>query len=185
MTLLITGVIVFIAIHLVPSFPSARAGAINRMGAGPYKGLFSVGALTGVTLMVLGFAQADFVPVWQPPAWGRHVTMTVMLPVFVLLAGAHMRGNLKRFVRHPMLLGVGLWSVAHLFANGDQASVILFGALGVFALFAMWSATRRGAAKSTERVSVKFDFIVIAAGSVAYAAILFLHPYLFGMPVLP
>ena len=185
MTLLIAGVVVFIAIHLVPSFPQSRASLIDKLGAGPYKGLFSMGALAGVTLMVVGFAYADLVPVWQPPAWGRHVTMTVMLPVFVLLAGAHMRSNLKRFVRHPMLLGVVLWSMGHLFANGDQASVILFGSLGVFALFDMWSATRRGAAKSTERVPAKLDLILIAAGCVAYAAILFLHPVLFGMPVLP
>ncbi len=184
MTLMIAGVVVFIAIHLVPTFPTARTRLIDRWGAGPYKGLFSLGALAGVTLMVLGFAYADFVPVWQPPAWGRHVTMTVMLPVFVLLAGAHMRSNLKRFVRHPMLLGVVLWSAGHLLANGDQASVILFASLGAFALFDMWSANRRGATKSTERVPAKFDFILLAAGGVTYIVILFLHPYLFGMPVL-
>ena len=184
MKILIAGVVVFIAIHLLPSFPTARASLVARLGPGPYKGLFSLGALAGVTLMVAGFAHAEFVPVWQPPGWGRAVPIIVMFPVFILLAGASMRSNLKRFIRHPMLLGVSLWSAAHLMANGDRASVILFGSLGVFALFDMWSATRRGATLSTEPVARKFDFILIAAGAVAYMVILLLHPYLFGMPVL-
>ena len=184
MVILIAGVVVFIAIHLIPSFPAARTRLIERLGAGPYKGLFSLGALSGIGLMVAGFAAADFVPVWQPPAWGRYVTMVLMLPVFILLAGANMRTNLKRYLRHPMLWGVVLWSIGHLFSNGDQASAVLFGALGMFALFDMWSATRRGAVKSTERVPLKFDYILIAAGGVAYLAIAFLHPYLFAMPVL-
>ena len=184
MTILVIGVAIFIGVHLVPTFSSFRSGLIDRIGAGPYKGLFSLGALLGLVLMVVGFGRAEFVPVWQPPSWGRHVPQVLMFPSFVLLAGANMRSNLKRFVRHPMLLGICLWSVGHLFANGDQASVILFGGLGGFALFDMWSANRRRALDSIQRVAFKFDVILLAAGAVAYIALALLHPFLFGVAVL-
>ena len=183
MTMLTVGVIVFIAVHLLPSFQTARSTMIDRLGSGPYKGLFSLGALLGLGLMVFGFANTDFVPLWQPPPWARYTSIILMLPALILFAGANMRSNLKRFVHHPLLWGIVLWSVAHLLANGDQASLILFAPLGCFAIFDMWSANRRGATLSTEPVSHKFDVLLIAAGSAAYVAILFLHPYLFGMPV--
>ena len=184
MILLAAGVLVFVGIHALPSFPAARLALIERLGEGPYKGMFSLVALTGVVLIVVGKAYADFVPVWQPPVWGRHFTVIVMLPVFVLLAGANMRGNLKRFTRHPMLWGIALWSVGHLLANGDLASLILFGGFGLFALVDMWSANQRGAAKSNEKRPFKSDVIVVAAGTLAYVVLLFLHPYLFRVPAI-
>ena len=36
--------------------------------------------------------------------------------------------------RHPFLMGVALWAFLHLVANGDVASVLLFGTLLVVAL---------------------------------------------------
>jgi len=42
--------------------------------------------------------------------------------------------GIVRVTRHPFLIGVGLWAVVHLIANGDLASFIFFGSLAVTAL---------------------------------------------------
>lgn len=184
MFLLVLGVVVLAGIHLLPSFSFLRNGLVNRLGEGPYKGVFGVVAFLGLVLIIVGKANADFVPLWQPPVWGRHVAPVIMLLAFMLLSAAYLPSNVKRFTRHPMLWGVTLWSVAHLLANGDLASVVLFGGLGAFSLFGMWSANLRGATKSTTKHPLIRDAIAVIAGLVVYGVFLVLHPYLFGVPVI-
>lgn len=182
MALLVAGLVLFIGIHLVPSVPALRAGLVARFGENPYKGIYSVIALAGLVLIIIGKGAAEFEPLYAPPLWGRHVAMILMPVSLILFPAANMPTNIKRFTRHPMLWGLTLWSVAHLLANGDLASVLLFGGLGAFGLFAMWSANRRGAQKSTTVLPIAKDVMVVVAGLVAWAVLLFLHPYLFGVP---
>lgn len=181
MALLVLGLFVFVGIHLVPTFASARQRLITRFGAGAYKGGFTVISFIGLILLIIGKANAEFVPLWTPATWGARAAMFLMPFSFMLLAAAYLPSNVKRLTAHPMLLGVTLWSAAHLAANGDLASVILFGGLGAFALFDMWSANRRGAAPSRVAQPITRDLAVVGAGLVAYGAVLFLHPYLFGV----
>lgn len=183
MIFLMLGLFVFIGIHLLPTFAPARQRLIGRVGAGPYKGLFSVVALAGFALLIIGKANMDFVPVWTPPVWSRHAALAVMPFALILLFAAYLPSNIKRFTPHPMLWGVALWAAVHLLANGDLASIVLFGALGAFALFDIRSANRRGATTSEKRYSMIKDATVIVAGFLAYGALLLLHPYLFGVRV--
>ncbi|NNE17764.1 MAG: hypothetical protein HKN10_04715, partial [Myxococcales bacterium] len=60
MALLVAGVLVFIGAHLLPSFSTVRSGLRERLGAGPYMGLFSLVALTGLILVIVGMGQALF-----------------------------------------------------------------------------------------------------------------------------
>ena len=184
MTLLVLGILVFIGIHLLPSFRFARGKLIGRFGAGGYKGMFSLVSAAGLILLIAGKAYADFTPVWTPPAWTRHLALTLMPFSFMLLIAAYLPSNIKRLTAHPMLWGVTLWSASHLAANGDLASLLLFGSLGVYALFDMWSANRRGAAPSSARYPATRDVAVVLAGLAVYVAFLFLHPYLFGVRAL-
>lgn len=184
MNLLILGIIIFIGVHLLPSFVSLRRAAMDRLGPGTYKGLFSLLSLVGLVLMVGGKYLADVQPLWQPPAWGRFAAIVLMLPVFVLLAAANMPSNIKRYTRHPMLWGVTLWSAGHLLANGDRASLLLFGSLGAYAVFDMLSANLRGAVKQISVYPLAKDGVTVAAGLVVYVALLLLHPYLFGVAVI-
>jgi uncharacterized membrane protein len=181
MTLLVLGILVFVGIHLVPTFASTRQSLIARFGAGAYKGGFTAVSFVGLILLIIGKAYADFVSIWTPPTWGRHAAMLLMLFSFIFLVAAYLPSNLKRMTVHPMLFGVTLWSAAHLLANGDLASVILFGGLGAFSLFDIGSANRRGAAPSRITYPITRDIAVVAAGLLAYGAVLFLHPYLFGV----
>lgn len=181
MNWLILGLAVLIGVHLIPSAPPLRRGLVQRLGEPAYTGLFSLFALSGLVLIILGMSQAPFIPLWEPPLWGAGVTPLFMLPALILLAGAYLPGNIHRFTPHPMSWGVVLWAIGHLLANGDVASVQLFGSLGLFSLFAIWSGNRRGAAKATRTMTTDRDLIVVGVGLVLYIALVFLHPTLFGV----
>ena len=183
MNILILGMIIFIGIHLVPCSPSFKAGIVNKMGDKGYKTMFSLASFIGLGLIIYGFGTATVVPVYDPPGWGRSFAMIIMIPALILLPAANMPTNIKRFVRHPMLLGTAFWAAAHLAANGDKTSLVLFGGLGIYAIFDIWSANARGAKKSTEPVPIVKDVMVVAAGLVAYALFRHFHGSLFGAPL--
>lgn len=184
MAFLVLGILLFIGIHLLPSFASFRQRLIGRFGERAYKGMFSLVALVGFGLLIYGKARADFIPVWTPPAWGRHAALSLMPFALMLLVAAYLPSNVKRLTPHPMLWGVTLWAAVHLAANGDLASILLFGSLGIFALFDIVSANARGATTSKSTYPLTRDTAVVAIGLIAYGLLLFLHPYLFGVPAL-
>jgi uncharacterized membrane protein len=132
----------------------------------------------------MGWRRAPMVPVYAPPEWGHWLPRTLMLPALMLLAAAYIPSNVKRFTRHPMLWGTVLWAVAHLVANGDGRSLLLFGTFGAWALFDMWSANRRGAALRDQPLRLRYELAVIAAGIAAYALLARFHGSLFGVPVM-
>ena len=184
MSYLILGLALFTGPHLIfPSWVALRSSLINRLGENGYKGVFSLLAISGIVLMVVGYSRMAFLQVYTPPQWGRHVTLILMAVSLILFAAANMPGNIKRVTRHPMMWGLVLWAVGHLLANGDKASLLLFGGLGVYGLLAMMSANLRGAQKQTYSVPVKKDVIIIAAGLVVYVVLVIVHPYLFGVAV--
>ena len=134
-------------------------------------------------MLVVGMGRATFVPLWDPPAWAHRVAVLGMPVALILLVAAFMPTNLKRFTRHPMLWGVTIWAAVHLLANGDLASLILFGSFGVFSLFDMWSANRRGAELSSRVVPYWRELLVVVVGGIVYVAFLYGHAWLFGVPV--
>lgn len=183
MGLMIFGLLIFFGIHLVPAQVSWRQQFIEKHSLTTYKGLFALVAAIGLVLIVIGKANADFISVWNPVPWSRPVAMGIVLVAFVLFAATELPGNIKRFTRHPMLWGITLWSGAHLQANGDLASMLLFGSFFVYALFAMWSANRRGAKKRDKVYPVSRDIVAAAIGIVVYVIVLLLHPWLFGYAI--
>ncbi len=185
MKILIFGLIIFLGVHLLPTFSSIRTRLIEKYGQKRYKGFYSLIAGIGLIIIIVGMIYRDFVHLWVPPVWGRHTAIALMLPALILLSAADIRSsNIKRFTRHPMLWGVTLWACAHLLANGDLASLILFGSFGIYSLFDMWSANRRGAEKSTQVYPISKDLKVVGVGIAVYVVLLFAHPYLIGIPVI-
>lgn len=184
MSLMITGLALFFAVHLVPWSVRLRDATISRLGLNGYKMAFTVVALIGLVLTVIGKGRAGFEPLYDPAPAMQHLTRLLVLVGFVLLPAAHMKTNIKRFTRHPMLWGIVLWGVGHLLANGDRASVVLFGAFVVYSLAAMVSANARGATKSTSVFPIRNDLIVVAAGVSVYIVLMLAHGVLFGYPLL-
>jgi uncharacterized membrane protein len=184
MLTLIIGLVIFFGIHLLPSFPAHRQVLADRFGKAGYRILFSLVSFVGLGLIIYGKGDAEFVFLWQPPAWGQYAPFIMMLPAMVLFPAANMPGHIKRVVRHPMLIGILLWSVAHLLANGDQASILLFGGFALFAVFDLFSVSKRSGAISQADAQIKFDVIACLAGIILYLLVIYFHSNLFGPPVL-
>lgn len=182
MDVLILGLAVLIGVHLVPAVPSLRKRLVERLCERVYLAIFALVSLTGLGLIIVGMRQAPTVPVWQPPQWGDELAVWLMFPAFILLVAAYLPGNMHRLTPHPMLWAVVLWSVVHLLSNGDVASLLLFGSLGLYSLFAIWSANRRGAAKATVKLRLERDLAVVVVGLLLYFSFAFLHPIFFGVP---
>lgn len=134
MTLLILGLLIWWGAHLFKRvMPAQRAALQERMGEGS-KGVFAVALLASVALMVLGYKAADFTPVYDPPGWGLHLNNLLMILAVGFIGLGHSKSRLRGRVRHPMLIGFIIWTVAHLLVNGDLASVLLFAGLGAWAV---------------------------------------------------
>lgn len=133
MNMLVAGMALWWGGHLFRRIlPGLRAGL---GGAG--KAVAALVILAGVVLMVLGFRATDGAELYVLPAWARHVNNLLMLVAVLLLGLGQSKSRLRGVLRHPMLTGVLVWAVAHLLVNGDPASVLLFGGLGVWAMVEM------------------------------------------------
>ncbi|MFN4203940.1 MAG: NnrU family protein [Tabrizicola sp.] len=130
MTLIVLGLALWWVAHLWKRLaPASRA----RFGD-PGKGIVAVGVLAGVVLMVMGYRGVEQVDLWYPPRFLVHVNNLLMLFAFYLYAASGMKTRITAVIRHPQLTAVKTWAVAHLLANGDLASVVLFGGLLAWAV---------------------------------------------------
>ena len=188
MIYLIAGLVLFLGVHSVRIVADDwRTARIAHLGAGAWKGLYALASIIGFVLIVYGYGVSRQAPVdlWMPPAWTRHVTSLLTLPIFILLAAAYVPGtHIKAKLKHPMMLSVKLWALAHLLSNGRLADVLLFGGFAVWAALAFRAARQRDRqqALTYQASGLSRDFIVVAIGLVAWAAFAFyLHGALIGV----
>ena len=182
MTILISGLVIFFAIHAIPLFPSFKTSLQSRLGAMRFKGIFSLIALAGFGLILLGMSRAEFRPVFTPPTWSPLIANLAMPVAFCLLVAAYVPNNFRRVIRHPMLSGVFIWALAHLIANGDLASILLFGLFGLYAIVDIISVNRRSPAETTARQPLLKDVLVLVIGFAAFWVVRYFHAALFGVP---
>jgi uncharacterized membrane protein len=188
LAILILGLVVFIGTHGFVTMRAQRAALIARIGEWPYKGVFSLLSLVGLWLIGVGFARyraAGYIPVWDPPIWTRHIVVTLMWPASICVVAAYIPGDIKRVLKHPMLVGVKLWAVAHLCANGDLGSIVLFGAILAWAVYDRITLKRRSdpGAPPIPIGGRRNDIIAIVVGTVLYLALGFVfHPIVVGVP---
>lgn len=177
------GLVMFLGVHVFSSLRPQRKRLIAKIGAGPYKGLYSALSLAGFVLIVFGMGRAEAVPLWTPPEWGRIAAFWITPFAFVSLVSAYVPGNFRRATAHPMLWGVALWALAHLLANGDLAGLLLFGGFGLYAFYAMGSQNRRGAKPAQNRRSPLYDLLAIGIGLALWATAVYFHASLSGVPL--
>lgn len=180
MILLVLGLLLWSFAHVFKrAFPEARAGLDARLGAGPAKGAVAVVLVVALVLMVVGYRQAPFLPLYTPPAWTVHVNNLLMLFAVVLFGAGKSKGRARSWFRHPMLLGVTVWGVAHLLVNGDVASVVLFGGLIAWANADMQIINlREGPWVRPEPGPVSGDVRLLVIALVLYAVIAAVHAWL-------
>lgn len=179
MTVLIIGLVLFLGVHsLRIGGEGVREQWRGRLGAGGYKGLYSLVSAVGLGLVIWGYALAREQPVvlWPAMAWTRHLAALLVLVSFVLLAAAYVPGNsIKAKLHHPMVLSVKVWALAHLLANNTLADVVLFGAFLVWAVLDFKSARRRDQAMAVVYPAggLVRTVVTMVAGLVAYGVFAF------------
>jgi uncharacterized membrane protein len=185
----ILGLVVFLGAHGFVSMRSERETLIAKIGRGPYLGLFALVSVIGLVLLGYGFARyraEGLIPVWYPPAWTRHVVVALMWPASIAVVAAYIPGNIKRILKHPMLVGIKIWAAAHLLANGDLGGMILFGAVLAWAVYDRISLKRRSdpGAPPIAVGGWRNDIIAVIVGTLLYLALGFVfHPIVIGLPV--
>ncbi|MGZ9104050.1 MAG: NnrU family protein [Rhodoplanes sp.] len=186
--LLILGLALFIGAHVFVTMRPQRDAAIKQIGDRAYKILFALVAIAGVVLISWGYGlyrETEWIEVWDPPSWTRHVTVLLTWPAVICVTAAYIPGNIKRTLKHPMLVGVKLWAVAHLISNGDLGSIILFGALLAWAVYDRITLKRR-TDPGGPPIPVggrRNDMIAIIVGTIFYLALgLVFHPLAIGVP---
>ncbi len=188
MVYLVAGLLIFLGVHSVRIFADGwRTQTLQRLGDGPYKGLYSLAAVLGFVLIIYGFGVARENPVmlWAPPVGMRHAASLLTLVAFVLLAAAYVpRNSIKARVHHPMVLGVKSWALAHLLSNGSVAHLVLFGAFLAWGVMNFIAARKRDRAMATQYAAgtVPATVVTVVVGVAAWAAFAFkLHGLLIGI----
>jgi uncharacterized membrane protein len=183
MALLAVGLLLFLGIHLLPTAVGARGQLISRWGEQRYKGSFSLVSLAGFVLIIIGYAYGSRgTQLFAPLPAARAIAPFAMVVSFILLAAANMRTHIRATIKHPMLIGVIIWSAVHLLANGDARGTLLFGAFLAYALIDLVSAIHRRAVKKFVP-EAKQDVIAVVAGTVVALVVMSVHRWLFGVPV--
>lgn len=186
MTLLLTGVLLWAIVHLMPSVsPGTKASAVGKLGENGYKGVFSVLLLLAIFVMVMGWRsieQPEFL--YHLPAWTRHMGMLIVVIGFILMGAANYPSRIKRVIRHPQLTGFTLWALAHIGMNGDSRSVVLFGGLGLWAILEIVLINRR----DPEWVKPKplgwgRELAGVLVSLAVVAVFVFVHPWIAGVAI--
>jgi len=186
---MILGLVLFFGVHTLTTQRELRARVIASSGEGGYKIGYSLVSALGLVLIVWGFAHyraTGMWEIWTPPTALKHLTVALMLPAVILVVASYIRGRIYTRLKHPMLTGIKLWAAAHLLANGDLGSIILFGSFLGWAVFDRISLKHR-ADSGAPPIPVGGpgnDLIAVAVGIVAYLALGFaFHPVVIGVPV--
>jgi len=218
--------LLFVGGHVFLSWAPVRGRLAAGVGEQRFPILYSVFVGAAFVWMAFAYGAAPFVHVWDPPIGLRHIALTVMPLAFILFVGSVTTPNpslagvpsgtiaergpvgFLKITRHPMLWSFALWGLCHLLANGDAASMVVFGGLTALAL---GGAAHIDARKRTNvgpaweayaaqtsylpfqamiqgRTRLTFSEIGwwrIGLGVLLYAIVLFTHEWVFGVTPLP
>jgi uncharacterized membrane protein len=189
MGVLVIGLVLFIGAHVFVTFRAQRDAVVARIGEWPYKGVMALVSLIGIILIAYGFGAyraTSWIDVWYPPRWTFYITQILMWPASICVVAAYSRGNIWRKLKHPMLVGVKTWAVAHLISNGDLGSIVLFGSFLAWAVYDRITLKRRTdpGAPPIPVGGHRNDVIALVIGTILYLALgLVFHPMVVGIPV--
>lgn len=185
MTPILVGLALFLVAHLSSALPPVRSRIVARIGVNPWRGLHSLLSLAGLVIVGMNWSQAPTTALFAPAplaiGWAPY-TNTLALILFVA-GGFNFPGYLRARLHHPMVIGVLIWSLTHLLANGGLRQTVLFGCFAAYSAFALVIAVAfRKRAVLTPKLSA--DLKAVAIGVIAAGAIMHGHVWLFGVPAL-
>jgi uncharacterized membrane protein len=144
-------IVCFLAPHVLPSIPGLKPWLIGKMGRSGYLVAYVILSAVTFAWLIVAALRAPYTGLWGSSPWLVYLTLVLMALACVLLVAGVLTPNplslsvrpagsaapnsaILGVTRHPLLWALGLWGLSHVLANGDVASVILFGVLAVFAL---------------------------------------------------
>lgn len=189
MAVLVVGIVLFLGLHLIRVIaPGFRQAMVDRMGPSAWRGVYSVLSILTLVLLIYGFgiARTQTTVLYTPPQGMAHLTLLLMLLALICLAASLLpAGYIATKTKHPMVLSVKIWALAHLLVNGDSASVLLFAAFlawGVILRISLKRRQRAGEVVLRPFVSSRYDIYAVVLGAVAWVLILFkLHEWIIGV----
>lgn len=194
MGMLLLGLVLFLGCHSVRVFAEPwRENVLLQWGEKKYKGLYSLASVVGFVLIVYGFSIASMgsPTLWIPPVATRHVASLLMLLAIILLVAAYVPNNaIKHRLKHPMVLSVKVWALAHLLANGRVVDLILFGTFLVWSVLLFrasrqrdqWQADLQIETNDAPTIASSTTTRVCVIGALVWAALLLGgHAWLFGV----
>lgn len=175
MNLLVLGLALWVFSHMFKRLaPSVRA----RLGETPGKMVVTALSLAAIVLMVMGYRRAGVEPVYTPVPGAGHLNNLLMLIAVFLMGVQSSGGTMRARMRHPMLTGTILWAVAHLLVNGDVASLVLFGGIGLWAVASMLMINAQQAWTRPAAGTPRGDLINLVVALVIYALMAGVHIWL-------
>ncbi len=183
MNLLISGLILWCGVHLIPSLvPAAKAKWQGVLGDNGYQGSFALLILLSLVMIIFGWRQITPEYLYTLPVIARSVAIFLILVSFMLMGASHRPTRIKSLIRHPQLTGLIVWAIAHLLVNGDNRSVILFGSLAIWGLVEIIAINRRDGDRQKPPVPAWSKELIGAGISVlVFVIVLLVHPYISGV----
>ena len=182
---LLIGLVVFFGIHSVAIVALPMRDSMAAKSEMGWKALYVIASLIGIVLMVRGYAELRLTPtvLYVPPIGLRHVAAILMLPAFAFFIAPYFPGRIKAALKHPQLIAVKTWALAHLLVNGNLADVLLFGSFLIWAVVDRVSLKKRVARPLPGAPESKAnDVIVVVVGLLLYLAfVMWGHEALIGM----
>ena len=183
MALLIIGLLLWSGVHFIPSLAMPlKHNWKKRLGDKGYQLSFSLIVVISLILIVFGWRSISPTTLYTSPEFTRPVSFFLMLLAFLLFGASHHVTRIKQFIRHPQLSSIIVWSFAHLLANGDDRSLVLFGGMGLWAIFEILAINRReGAWVKAEIPSWPVEIKGSAISLVIFIVAALAHPYIAGV----
>lgn len=204
MTLFLTGLFLFIAAHLLLVFtPAFKASIIKKTNPFFFKSIFSLLILTSLTMIIIGWPNANSSFLYDFGVAPKHILLTLMPIAFILVIASLIPNHINHFIKNPLLTGVKLWALGHLLANGEIRSVILFSTFLFWAVLMVIGLKKRkqNAIKDTKDLNIEDPnaedlvaqptenrpasllktALVILIGLISFAAFVHMHEYLIGV----
>lgn len=189
MMMLLAAALVFLAMHLLVAGTRLRDVITTAIGEGAYLGVFSLASVAAIAWLAIsyrtGLASANNVELFDLGSVVRDLAIPVTLIAFLVGVPGLMMASptavgqsnmaarddtvrgILRVTRHPFLWGVALWSLFHLSATGDLASVILFGSLFILSLLGTISID----AKRRRKMGEQWKSFASRTSNIPFAAI--------------
>ncbi|MEL6950310.1 MAG: NnrU family protein [Pseudomonadota bacterium] len=199
--------LVFIASHVVIARTGLKPWLTKKIGPRGYLAAYSLLSLALLGWVIVALLAAPRAVLWAAPGWSWAFAAIASLLGFMLIGIGALSPNplsvsfrdagfdperpgVVGWVRHPLLLGLTFWAIAHVPANGDWPSLALFGVSAAFGLRGMYRVGLRkrqqlGPARWTSMTAARghVDTRAVAgalAGTALWAIALFAHGALFG-----